>query len=63
MPVSATLQAVASVFGWMNTQTQLKNAPDVKKAEKLQAEIDKKDSIKKAISNEDVEATRKFLSG
>lgn len=62
MPVSPTLQAIASVFGWINTQTQLKNAPDVRKAAIQQTKAEELDNIKKIISKEDTEETRKLLS-
>lgn len=60
--LSAIFRAVAELFGFANRRTDLKNAPDVRKAAVNQSEADAVAKETKAVTAQDVDAIRKGLA-
>jgi hypothetical protein len=61
-PVTAIFTAVGQFLGWGRERQGLRNAPDVKAAEKAISEQARQDELKRAIAAKDDEGIRKAIS-
>ena len=60
--ITALFGAISNVFGWLKGRSDLKNAPDVKDAQKAQDQADANAAINEAITKKDTNEIRKDLA-
>jgi hypothetical protein len=60
--VTAFLNAIGQVFGFVNKRTDLKNAPDVRAAQVGQDEVDRKNAIEADVAKKNVDGTRENIA-
>lgn len=64
MPVwiTAILQLLCGLLGYANKRMELNNAPDVRRAEEAQQEVNQVSKVEKVVEEKDVNEIRKELA-
>ena len=60
--ISGLFNAIAGFFGWMKGRNDLKNTPEMKKAETAQKKNDERDRVHRDIKEGNEESIRNDLS-